>query len=137
QLASRYVADPAYFELLEQLSKTEFPRVVNKADIVQALAFDKWVGNCDSRQVVFTRQTCGTDLHAILVDQGYCFNGSQWNFPDLPFMGICEHDHIYENVTGWQAFEPLLSRIEDIEYGDLWAFAAEVPQEWYQYDAQA
>jgi hypothetical protein len=30
-----------------------------------------------------------------------------------------------------------LSRIEKIDYTDLWKFAAEVPQEWYQYDAQA
>jgi len=39
-------------------------------------------------------------------------------------------------VTGWKDFEPLLSRIEQIKYRDLWRFAAEVPQEWYQYDAR-
>ncbi|HEY6251344.1 MAG TPA: HipA family kinase [Candidatus Angelobacter sp.] len=137
QLASRYVADPIYFEVLDQLSKVAFRKVVNKPDMVRALAFDKWVGNCDSRQVVFTRRVGQDQFQATLVDQSYCFDASKWDFPDLPFMGTCEHDHVYRNVTGWKSFEPILSRIEEIEYADLWSFAAEVPQEWYQYEAQA
>src|SRR5205823_10938688 len=85
QLASRYVADPAYVEVLDQLPETALSKVINRQDIVRALAFDKWVGNCDSRQLVFTRKTDGRHFQATLVDQSYCFNGSQWNFPDVPF----------------------------------------------------
>jgi len=137
QLASRYAADPAYFEVLGQLPQTSFRNIVNKPDIVRALAFDKWVGNCDSRQVVFARKVGQRRFQAMLIDQSYCFNASQWNFPDLPFMGTSEHDHVYCTVTDWKCFEPILSRIEAIEYAELWRFAAEVPQEWYQYDAHA
>ena len=137
QLASRYAGDSDYSEVLEQLPETSFRNVVNKSDIVRALAFDKWVGNCDSRQVVFARKIGQRQFQAMLVDQSYCFNASQWNFPDLPFMGTSEHDHVYCTVTGWKCFEPILSRIEAIEYAELWRFAAEVPQERYQYDAQA
>ena len=137
QLASRYAADSAYSELLEELPETSFRNVINKPEIVRALAFDKWVGNCDSRQLVFARKVGQRQFQAVLVDQSYCFNASQWNFPDLPFMGISEHDHVYSTVTGWKCFQPILSRIEAIEYAELWRFAAEVPQEWYQYDAQA
>lgn len=137
QLASQYAADPAYCEVLDRLPETSFRNVANKSDIVRALAFDKWVGNCDSRQVVFARKVGQRQFQAVLVDQSYCFNASQWNFPDLPFMGTFERDHVYCTVTGWKYFEPILSRIEAIEYAELWRFAAEVPQEWYQYDAQA
>src|SRR5437016_5883366 len=87
QLASRYAADPAYFEVLGQLPQTSFRNIVNKPDIVRALAFDKWVGNCDSRQVVFARKVGQRRFQAMLIDQSYCFNASQWTFPDLPFMG--------------------------------------------------
>src|SRR5579864_971888 len=41
QLASRYAGDSAYFEVLEQLPETSFRNVVNKPDIVRALAFSK------------------------------------------------------------------------------------------------
>src|SRR5437588_4195686 len=92
QLASRYAADSAYFEVLEQLPETSFRNVINKQDIIRALAFDKWAGNCDSRQVVFARKIGQRQFQALLVDQSYCFNASQWNFPDLPFMGMSEHD---------------------------------------------
>jgi hypothetical protein len=37
-------------------------------------------------------------------------------------------------VTGWESFEPLLIRIEEIEYTDLWRCAAQIPYEWYEHD---
>jgi hypothetical protein len=136
QLASRYVADPTEDEVYDGLPKTAFKKIANRQDMVRVLAFDKWVGNCDSRQVVFTRRARQSQFDVTFVDQGYCFNAGQWTFPDLPFMATYERDHVYRNVTGWDSFEPVLSRIEAIDYTDLWKFAAEVPQEWYQYDAQ-
>lgn len=141
QFASRYAADPACDQLFDHLPKSMFKRVANRQDLVRALAFDKWVGNCDSRQVLFIKRhgRGQGQFYATCIDQGYCFNGGRWSFPfpDLPLMGVYESDHIYRNVTGWNDFEPLLSRIENIPYSDLWRCAAEIPQEWYQYDGQA
>ena len=34
-------------------------------------------------------------------------------------------------VTGWESFEPWLSRVEEMEAGTLWAIAEAVPPEWY------
>ena len=137
QLASLYVADSAEDEVFDDLPKTAFKKIANRQDLVRVLPFDKWLGNCDSRQVVFTRRGKQSQFEVTFVDQGYCFNAGQWTFPDLPFMGSYERDHVYRNVTGWDSFEPVLSRIEEIDYTNLWKSAAEVPQEWYQYDSQA
>jgi len=34
-------------------------------------------------------------------------------------------------VTGWESFEPWLSRIETLEESAVWACAETVPPEWY------
>jgi hypothetical protein len=135
QLASRYVADPERDQIFDYLPRSAFKKIVNRQDMVRVLAFDKWVGNCDSRQAVFTKRGGQTQFEVTFIDQGYCFNAGQWTFPDLPLMGTYEHGHVYRNVTGWNSFEPVLSRIEKIDYTDLWKFAAEVPQERYQFDS--
>jgi hypothetical protein len=137
QLASRYVADPERDQVFDHLPKSAFKKIVNRQDLVRVLAFDKWVGNCDSRQAVFSKRTKQSQFEVTFIDQGYCFNAGQWTFPDLPLMGTYERDHVYRSVTGWDSFEPVLSHIEEIDYANLWRFAAEVPQEWYQYDAQS
>ena len=69
-------------------------------------SFDKWTGNCDGRQAVFTKRAG---------EPGYL---------------------IYESVTSWESFEPILSRIEEIEYADLWRCAAKIPYEWYEHDGE-
>ena len=38
---------------------------------------------------------------------------------------------MYARVTGWESFEPWLSRLEAIEAGTLWEIAEAVPPEWY------
>ncbi len=111
-------------------------RVTNSQDLICALPFDKWTGNCDNRQAVFMRQG-RRDYRVTLIDQHHCFNASHWTFPDLPQHGTYEHIHIYQDVTGWQWFEPTLRRIEKISRFDLWQFATEIPPEWYGYDTRA
>jgi hypothetical protein len=83
QLASRYVADPAQdivFDYLPEtlmLSKTE-----NPSAFVSVLPFDKWTGNADGRQAVFSRNAQARKFTIWLIDHGYCFNAEQWDFPD-------------------------------------------------------
>ena len=43
-------------------------------------------------------------------------------------------NHVYQHVTGWESFEPALSRAEQIDHDALWALAQGVPQEWYEHD---
>ena len=38
---------------------------------------------------------------------------------------------MYARVTGWESFEPWLSRVEAMEGETLWSIAEAVPPEWY------
>jgi hypothetical protein len=136
QFASRYVADPAIERVFDYMPETQFSRAVNRHDLVHILAFDKWTGNCDGRQTVFTKRDREPGYRMTFIDQHYCFNGECWTFPDLPLMGTYFRNHEYEGVTGWESFEPILTRIEEIEYADLWRCAAQIPYDWYEHDGE-
>lgn len=123
-------------KVLDTLPESMFENVVNVPEFAQMLVLDKWTGNADGRQAVFTR--CVTDCHkyqATFIDQGYCFNAGEWSFPDGPAYGIYYRRGVYAHVTGWEAFEPVLSRAEKISLSQLWEMAKDIPEEWYQQDA--
>jgi hypothetical protein len=111
-------------------------RVTNREDFIRVLAFDKFAANCDNRQAVLVKQG-KRDYRAVFIDQHHCFNAGGWPFPNLLHHGTYEYAQIYRDVTGWQWFEPTLSRIEKISRFDLWKFAREIPPEWYTHNAQA
>jgi len=136
QLGSRYVGDSSKDRVFDHMPQSQFHRVVNRMDVVRMLAFDKWVGNCDGRQAVFVKRVNATGYSMAFIDQHYCFDGHWWSFPDLPFHGMYHHLHAYQAVTGWESFEPVLSRIERIDYAELWRSAAQIPHEWLEYDGK-
>jgi len=49
--------------------------------------------------------------------------------------GAYARHRVYENVTAWESFEPALTRAEQMDLGELWRYSAQVPEEWYEYDA--
>ena len=98
--------------------------------IVGAFALDKWLCNCDGRQVLFCRREQDRNFRAHFIDFGYCFNAEEWTFPDATARGICARRHVYQNVCGWKSFDPWLSRIESFDLLKLWEIAADVPPEW-------
>ena len=51
------------------------------------------------------------------IDQGYCFNAGEWRFPDSPLRGAYANNCVYGGVMGWEAFEPALSRAEEMDAG--------------------
>jgi hypothetical protein len=131
QLALQYMPDS-----VESLPQQSLECVTNRDDFIRVLPFDQWTANCDNRQAVFVRQG-KREYHAVFIDQHYCFDGSRWAFPNLPHHGIYEHRYIYRNVSGWQWFEPTLSRIAKLSRFDIWKFATEVPPEWFGHDTEA
>ncbi len=38
---------------------------------------------------------------------------------------------MYTGVTGWESFEPWLSRIESFPESSLWPLVDQIPSEWY------
>ena len=56
-----------------------------------------------------------------MIDQGFCFNAGEWNFPDAPLRGLYARHRVYESVRGIESFEPWLTRIETkINEETLW-----------------
>lgn len=74
---------------------------------------------------------------AMLIDNGFCFNAGEWNFPDAPLRGIYARGMVYEGVRGMEAFEPWLARLEKLDQTALGDAAGEIPPEWYEGDADA
>lgn len=136
QLGSRYVADPQQARVFDYLPESILQTIANREDFPRVLAFDKWTGNSDGRQAVFIKQSRDRFYRAVFIDQGYCFNAGEWNFPDSPLRGIFARNSVYEGVTGWESFEPVLSRVEQIDLADLWNIVREIPKAWHQNDTE-
>lgn len=110
-------------------------RVVNVGDFARVLVLDKWTCNSDGRQAVFCRKNLRSQRHhATFIDQGYCFNAGEWTFLDSPLRGVYATNCVYESVTGWEAFEPALTRAEVMDSNLLWRCATDIPEEWYERD---
>ena len=136
QLASRYVTDPDSPKVHEYLPDDLLARVANISDFPRVLVLDKWAANCDGRQVVFSSDSSGSDTYtATFIDQGFCFNAGEWNFPDTPLRGAYARSRVYNAVSGWDAFEPSLSWAESMDHDEIWRCALRIPEEWYEHDS--
>lgn len=135
QLASFYVGEDGSGLTFDYLPHELLKRVRNLADFARVLVLDKWTSNCDGRQAVFFRKTPRSRRYtATFIDQGYCFNASEWTFLDSPLRGVYANNCVYESVTGWEAFEPALTRAETMDAGSIWQCANAIPEEWYEGD---
>ena len=133
QLGSLYVGSPGM--TLDYLPQELLARVSNGEDIARVLVLDKWACNADERQAVYVRKTPWSRRYsATFIDQGYCFNASEWTFPDYPLRGAFANNCVYQSVTGWEAFEPALTRAEEMDTDPVWRCAVDIPEEWYEGD---
>ena len=132
QLGSQY-PDPE-LQMFDYLPESLLDQVANIGDFARMLVLDKWVGNADGRQVVFTRKLRGRRYHAMFIDQGYALNAGDWDFPDAALRGVYARNCVYNDVTGWESFEPALTKAEEADIIDIWRCAEPIPPEWYEYD---
>jgi hypothetical protein len=69
---------------------------------------------------------------AMMIDHGFCFNAGEWDFPDAPLRGIYPRHRVYQSVTGMDAFQPWLDRLDKKMTEDaLGEEAGHIPPEWY------
>jgi hypothetical protein len=135
QLASLFAADKLEATLFDYVPDAALENVSNLEDFARVLVLDKWTCNSDGRQAIFKRQeTRSHGYTAIFIDQGFCFNAGEWTFPDSPLRGVYARNRVYEVVTGWETFEPALTRVEQIDISQLSRYAAQIPEEWYECD---
>lgn len=135
QLGSLYVGCESPGMTFDYLPRELLERVLNVEDFPRVLVLDKWTCNSDGRQAIFCRKAPrGQRYAATFIDQGYCFNAGEWTFPDSPLRGAYANNCVYERVMGWEAFEPALSRAEEMDTHAIWRCAADIPEEWYEGD---
>jgi hypothetical protein len=134
QFASRYAGGLMPSFVLDCLPDEALQQTVNLSEFIGVLAFDKWTGNTDDRQAVFVRTLKRTSYKAYFIDFGHCFNGGSWTFPNSPLAGLYGKKLVYAGVSGWNSFEPWLSRIENVSIDSLWQLAIEMPADWYDRD---
>ena len=108
------------------------------------LVFDKWTCNTNGRQTVFFNDQGKAAEQAVaryktkMIDQGFCFNAGEWNFPDAPLRGLYARNRVYQGVTGMESFAPWLERIEKQMTGrGLDEIIRAIPPEWYADDYDA
>jgi hypothetical protein len=128
---SRFAGGLMPGQVVDYLPEPMMDEVRNLAEFAGMLALDKWCGNCNGRQAVFERRPRERKYRAIFIDQGFCFNAGEWNFPDPPLRGIFPRNRVYARVSGWHSFEPWLGRIEAFSADLLGRIAEQVPPEWY------
>ena len=137
QFGSRFVGGLMPGQVVDYLPEQQLEEVRNLGEFAGILCVDKWCGNCNGRQAVFERKARERKYRATFIDQGFCFNATEWTFPDSPLRGVYARNSVYRGVTGWKSFEPWLTRVEELGMDKLWAVAEDVPPEWYGGDPGA
>ena len=128
--ASRYVGRSVETFVTDFLPAEKMCKIRNLREFAGILAMDKWTGNIDGRQVAYWKAFRQKKFTASFIDQGHCFGAEQWMFRDAPLQGVFGRNDVYVNVTGWDSFEPWLSRIEAFPEHAIWKLAADIPSQW-------
>ena len=143
QFGSRYPGDPARVAVYDFVPDTLLHKVRNISDFLGALVFDKWVSNADGRQAVFFRARVrewlpgSIEAHALtmgfvalMIDQGFAFNGPEWNFTNSPVQGLYSRKLVYDAVASLDQFEPWLERVMHFPEEVVDQAYKQVPPEW-------
>ncbi len=150
QFGSLYPGDPARLAVYDFVPDALLHKVRNLADFLGVLVFDKWVANADGRQAVFFRARVrewapvAAEAHpltmgfvALMIDQGFAFNGPEWNFVDSPMQGLYARKLVYESVTSLDPFEPWLERVLHFPEEVVDQASKQIPLEWLAGDHDA
>lgn len=146
---SRMAVHPDRVATFDFLPDKLLNKVENRADFLGILAFDKWVGNADSRQAVFFRAKgkawtplkgetpARIGFFAQMIDHGFAFNGAMWQFSDNPLQGLYFRTTVYDEVRSIDSFQPWLSMIENFPLEVIDAAWKEIPGNWLDSDEDA
>jgi hypothetical protein len=145
QFGSRYLGNLADVAVYDFLPDEQLREVTNISEFCGMLVFGKWTCNTNGRQAIFYRDGDGTGRGAgtatrycaRMIDNGFCFNAAEWNFPDAPLRGLYARHRVYEGVRGMESFDAWIARAERIEGTALEEIYGQIPPEWYDCDADA
>jgi len=139
---SQFPGDPARLAVYDFLPDVLLGKVANISDFPGILVFDKWVGNADARQAIFFRArlrppgfeapdaTARVGFLALMVDNGYTFDGPHWTFPDSPLQGLYHRSSVYAAVRSLDDFQPWLDRMIDFPEEVIDDALRQTPPDW-------
>ncbi len=145
---SRMAVHPDRVAIYDFLPDKLLTKVENRADFLGILVFDKWIGNADSRQAVFFRARAKTwtplkgeaparvGFFAQMIDHGFAFNGSSWQFSDSPIQGLYFRTSVYDEVRSVDSFQPWLAMVENFPAEVVDSAWREIPSVWLQGDEE-
>ncbi len=147
---SRYPVDPTRQAVYDYVPLSLLRLTANLESFWGMVCFDKWVSNADGRQAIFFRDQARKWLPmdavdaegklirprslvyvASMIDHGFAFNAQHWDFSDSPEMGLYTRREVYQNVTGYENFEPWISRIRNLSTDALDDAYKQIPVEWH------
>jgi hypothetical protein len=106
QFGSRYPGKPAEAAVYDFLPDEQLRGLSNLADFLGMLVFDKWTCNTNGRQAIFFREGAAAEYSAQMIDNGFCFNAGEWNFPDAPLRGLYARHRGMSRCGVWRRLEP-------------------------------
>jgi hypothetical protein len=141
---SCFPGDPACLAVYDFLPDVLLPKVENLTEFLGMLAFDKWIGNADSRQAIFFRAPVAPSRElenppenppplrfiAQMMDNGDVFGGPHWRLTESPMQGLYFPTLVYSSVRGFGDFEPWLGRISRFPEAIVARAWKEIPPEW-------
>ncbi|HEY2844501.1 MAG TPA: HipA family kinase [Bryobacteraceae bacterium] len=138
--ASRFPGDPKQTVVYDFVPDSVLRNVANLHEFAGMLVFDKWVGNDDFRQCVFTRTADAAGrsrFQALWIDNGNAFGGSAWQIAETPRKGLYLSSAAYKPVRGWSDFDPWLEAIRQFPEELVEQAIQLLPPEWAAHEADA
>jgi hypothetical protein len=144
---SKMAVHPDRVAVFDFLPDKLLEKVENRSEFLGILAFDKWVGNADSRQAVFFRARAKSwtplkgetparvGFFAQMIDHGFAFNGPLWRFSDSPLQGLYFRPSVYNEVRSLDSFQPWLDMVSNFPVEVIDSAWKEIPSEWLRDDA--
>lgn len=112
--------------------------IENITDVAGFLVFDKWTGNTDRRQTLAVQSSTSGYFRAVMIDQGFCFDGEKWTFKDVPLLGTDLYSAAWKWIPSFSMFEIWFDRLNHvIDRAILETLANKIPPEWYDNDRES
>lgn len=143
-LAIAYPVDPRKSIIQDILEPECTPLIGNIEALVGAFVLDRWLANADLRQAVYFRKTsllqgatvnieddaARPSMRLLLIDQGNCFNGTEWNFKVGPHHSKLSGELWRQVPNRAEVLEAWIARVRRLSLESLAQPLLSVPAQW-------
>ena len=134
---SRYAGSTQERPVFDLLPTRYLADAINGNVFAGMFAFDKWCASGEGRRAVFARHSVDSSYRTTFVNLRGTFSGSKWSYADSSCSPAFSCKEVYQGVSGWASFEPFLTRLIETQPDQIWNFATEIPEAWYNGETSA